>query len=148
MKTKPVVYPKPLTSCPACPKTFARATGLHNHLKFKHPNVWEALHKKLHPEPPAPSEASQEALNMANGPNDDKCREALDAPDIQPASPMPTLIRCGNTFINPRDVSMIKEVKRGLFIVKFRDEPNPEFPTWLREEEVGALLAYFDVKGG
>lgn len=58
----------------------------------------------------------------------------------------PTLVRCGNHFINPEDVSSIKEVKTGLWMVKFRAEPNPEYPTWLKTHEVRGLLSFFDVQ--
>lgn len=59
----------------------------------------------------------------------------------------PVLVKCGNNFINPEDVSCIKNVKRGeLWIVKFKSEPNPDFPCWLNdEEEVIRLLEYFTI---
>jgi hypothetical protein len=60
----------------------------------------------------------------------------------------PMLIKCGKHFINPDDVSSIRNVKNGkLWIVKFKSEPNPEFGCFLDDkDEIAALLKYFDIK--
>lgn len=58
----------------------------------------------------------------------------------------PLLIHCGKQLIDPTDVSCVKEAKKGLFIVKLKSEPNPEWPLWVEEEDIEALMAYFEVK--
>lgn len=50
------------------------------------------------------------------------------------------LVKCGDTLINPKDVSAIRKVKKGLYIVKTISEP-----LWLDAEEVAALLPFFNI---
>jgi len=64
-----------------------------------------------------------------------------------PVVAKPVLIKCGKHFINPDEVASIRQVKCGLFIVKFKSEPNPEFPCWLEEDDVTELIQYFNIKG-
>lgn len=58
----------------------------------------------------------------------------------------PVLVQCGEHFIDPANVAAIKKCKKGLFIVKLKSEPNPEWPIWLIETEVATLLAHFNIK--
>lgn len=57
----------------------------------------------------------------------------------------PTLVQVGEHYINPTDVACIKEAMRGLYVVKLRSEPNPEWPIWVEGRHIGALLAHFNI---
>jgi hypothetical protein len=57
----------------------------------------------------------------------------------------PKLVRCGKTLINPLDVREIKQVKRGLYIVKFISDPNPDYPCWVLEADIEPLIKQFEV---
>jgi len=60
----------------------------------------------------------------------------------------PILIKCGDNYINPNDVSLIRRIVKGnksLYLVKFLSNPNPEFPTWVRDNEIESLLNHFNI---
>ncbi len=124
---------KPTIPCPRCGKPYRFQAVLDRHLR---------MHCRAVVDP-------KENFNTKRD------RDQETKPDHPMADPMasppegwkPILVRCGSAFISPSDVSCVKEAKRGLFVVTFRDNPNPEWPLWLREEEVGELLRHFEVKG-
>lgn len=59
----------------------------------------------------------------------------------------PVLVGVGKHLIDPTDVACISNVrKQGLYIVRLKSQPNMEFPIWVKEREIGALLEYFDLK--
>ncbi len=67
--------------------------------------------------------------------------------DIKPPK-KPTLIKCGNHFINPEDVSRITKINKGgidLYSVKFKSEPNPNFACWVHGPEIISLLEQFNI---
>lgn len=57
----------------------------------------------------------------------------------------PTLVKVGKHLIDPNDVVAISQVKSHLFIVKLRSNPNPAFPIWVEEKEIGPLLDFFNI---
>ncbi len=57
----------------------------------------------------------------------------------------PILIRCGKHLINPSDIRMITKVRKDLYIVKFYSDPNPEYPCWLKAENINILLERFEI---
>ncbi len=68
---------------------------------------------------------------------------------VKDTTNLPTLIKCGKNYIDPTQVSSIREVKNGkLYIVRFKDEPNPEYPCWIGPEDIENLLSYFNIKDG
>ena len=75
-----------------------------------------------------------------------KSKKKSPIPISTPATPKPILVQCGKHFIDPFDVASIKEAKRGLYIVKLKSEPNPEWPIWVEELYLGGLLAHFDIR--
>lgn len=76
-----------------------------------------------------------------------KVRKLQAAPPPEQYEPKPTLVKCGETYINPKDVSSVRRVKMGLYIVRLTSEPNQVYPIWLREEEVSNLIQYFRIVG-
>jgi hypothetical protein len=62
----------------------------------------------------------------------------------------PKLIHCGNHLIDPMDVVCITKVQKhkGLYIVKLRSNPNPEFPIWVNEADITPLIQQFNVVTG
>lgn len=62
----------------------------------------------------------------------------------------PKLIHCGNHLIDPNDVVCITKVQKhkGLYIVKLRSNPNPEFPIWVNEADITPLIQQFNVITG
>lgn len=65
-----------------------------------------------------------------------------------PKPKKPTLIKCGNHFINPEDVSRITKINKGgidLYSVKFKSEPNPNFACWVHGPEIINLLEQFNI---
>ena len=60
----------------------------------------------------------------------------------------PTLVKLGDHFLDPNDVAGFKQAKKGLFIIRLRSEPNPDFPLWISEREVECALQYFNIVGG
>lgn len=105
--------------CMVCDKHFKSEAGLNKHLRIK-------VHTK-------PVETSQEIITLP-----------------QPLRPdAPILVKCGNNYIDPTQVSSIREVKNGsLYIVKFKDDPNPVFPCWVNKGDIANLLSHFNVKEG
>jgi len=67
------------------------------------------------------------------------------APRVRKKKIKPVLIKCGKHFISPGDVRCITQVKSDLYVVKFYSEPNPEYPCWIKEKEIGALLQHFEI---
>lgn len=65
--------------------------------------------------------------------------------ESRPQESKPKLVKCGKRFIDPNDVSAIKEAKKGLFVVKLRSEPNPEWPIWIEASEIDGLMSHFEV---
>lgn len=57
----------------------------------------------------------------------------------------PVLIKCGNHYIDASEIRQISKVKRDLFIVKFKNDPNPQWPCWVKEKDVAALLDAFNI---
>lgn len=57
----------------------------------------------------------------------------------------PKLVKVGKHYLNPDDVAGIKETRRGLYIVKLRSEPNPEWPIWVEEKHINSLLEHFEI---
>lgn len=63
-------------------------------------------------------------------------------------SSKPTLIQCGNHFINPKDICRITKVLKGtkeLYVIKFFSDPNPDYACWVRGSEIEPLLAMFNI---
>lgn len=59
----------------------------------------------------------------------------------------PKLVRIGKHFVDPTDVAGIKNCKDGLYLLRLKSEPNPEYPMWLSEREVERALEHFDITG-
>ena len=57
----------------------------------------------------------------------------------------PVLIKCGAHFINPSNIKLISKVKKDLYIVKFNDDPNPQYPCWVKESDIEPLLDVFNI---
>lgn len=64
----------------------------------------------------------------------------------------PQLVKCGNHYINPRDVSEISKInkrdegERGpLYVVRFVSNPNPKYACWVNGKDIGILLEQFDI---
>lgn len=66
-------------------------------------------------------------------------------PESEPSKPL--LIKAGNSYIDPTDVSSIYETKKGLYVVKMKSSPDPRFPIWVHSKDIGALIAYFKIEG-
>lgn len=66
---------------------------------------------------------------------------------IEPAAPIQrrTLVKVGRNYIDPSDVSGIRETKSGWFIIELKSRPNPTFPAWAKEEDLDTLLKYIEV---
>lgn len=79
--------------------------------------------------------------------NKHKCKITRPPAPVQLQEAKAVLVKCGETYINPKDVSSIKKVKMGLFVVRMVSEPNPVYPIWLREAEVGNLIQFFKIVG-
>jgi hypothetical protein len=62
----------------------------------------------------------------------------------------PKLIHCGNHLIDLNDVVCITKVQKhqGLYIVKLRSNPNPEFPIWVNEADITPLIQQFNIVTG
>lgn len=56
------------------------------------------------------------------------------------------LVKAGKHYLNPLDVSNIKEAKKGLYIIKLKSEPNPEWPIWVEEKDLASLLTHFNIE--
>lgn len=59
----------------------------------------------------------------------------------------PKLVHCGSHLIDPNDVVCITKVQKhkGLYIVKLRSNPNPEYPIWVNELDITPLIKQFNV---
>lgn len=56
----------------------------------------------------------------------------------------PKLIHVGDAFVDPTDVAAIVNVKRDLYVVRLKSQPNAEHPLWVNgEEEIAKLLNHF-----
>lgn len=61
-------------------------------------------------------------------------------------SDRPTLVKVGNQYVNPADVSSIKYVRSNkLYIVNFISHPEPEYAFWVDGADIGDLVQYFNV---
>lgn len=62
-------------------------------------------------------------------------------------TPKPTLIQIGDSFVDPSDVAAIVKAgsKKGLFIVRLKSQPNAEFPLWVHEKDLTALMGAFNI---
>lgn len=57
-----------------------------------------------------------------------------------------TLIKVGNHLINPNEVRSISEVKKNLYIIRFCNENNPQYATWVdNEKDIAVLLRHFNI---
>lgn len=66
----------------------------------------------------------------------------------KPSAPLkPALVQVGNHWIRSEQISQITEVKPGLYAVKFKDDPNPKYGTWVKGTDIQILLDYFVVLG-
>lgn len=63
------------------------------------------------------------------------------------AVPKPTLVKIGEHYVDPKDVSGFKRAKKGLYILLLKSEPEPQFPLWVSYSELVDALEYFDVQG-
>ena len=64
---------------------------------------------------------------------------------MAPRDNRPVLIKCGNHYIDPLEIRQVSKVKRDLYIVKFKNDPNPEFPCWVKEADIEPLLNGFNI---
>lgn len=64
-----------------------------------------------------------------------------------PTEEKPRLVAIGNHFLDPKNISGIKQAKEGLYIIMLRDQPEPEFPLWLTERQFERARKYFDIQG-
>lgn len=58
----------------------------------------------------------------------------------------PILIKVGKHLIDPNSVRCITQVRHDLYIVKFHDDPNPEYACWVEKNQISSLLNEFDIK--
>jgi hypothetical protein len=73
-----------------------------------------------------------------------------------PTRKKPRLIKCGNHYINPADVSHIRSITREfpsgksktLYVVDFISNPNPEWSCWIPDDDIGVLLNEFEIITG
>lgn len=67
---------------------------------------------------------------------------------ITKRSRKPILIKCGNHYINPNDISRITRVDKGtkpLYVIRFFSDPNPDFACWVKGSDIDLLLERFNV---
>lgn len=64
----------------------------------------------------------------------------------------PKLVKVGNHLINILDVSRITRIRgrdeetgKKLYVVKFTSDPNPEYPCWVSEDDMGFLMSQFNI---
>lgn len=62
----------------------------------------------------------------------------------------PTLVKIGESFIDPADVAAIRLVKTSkgkMYVVDRHAVPNPQFAMWVKPVDIGNLVAYFNIEG-
>lgn len=57
----------------------------------------------------------------------------------------PILVQVGDSFVDPTDVAAIVRVKKNLFVIRLKSQPNPEYPLWVEEKNIGALMSSFRI---
>lgn len=57
-----------------------------------------------------------------------------------------TLFKCGHHLIDIDDILTISCVKKNLYIIKMKSNPDPEFPIWVNAQEVSPLLKKFNIE--
>src|SRR5678815_1710199 len=57
----------------------------------------------------------------------------------------PTLVQVGKHLIDPLDVASITNVRKDLYVVRLKSQPNAEFPCWVEEKHIGNLIAQFRI---
>lgn len=57
-----------------------------------------------------------------------------------------TLFKCGHHLIDIDDILTISCVRKNLYIIKMKSNPDPEFPIWVTAAEVGPLLKKFNIE--
>lgn len=75
------------------------------------------------------------------------------APQIkkQRKTEKPILIKCGNHYINPKDINRITKVKtrsddnKSLYVVEFLSNPNPQHTCWVKGDDIISLLEQFEI---
>jgi hypothetical protein len=59
----------------------------------------------------------------------------------------PTLVKIGKHYVNPENVTGIKQAKEGLYIIMLKDNPEPSFPLWLSGRALESAKKYFEILG-
>jgi len=145
------------TKCQYCPATFKSATGLEKHLrmycKVRRAALAEAENEINHGSGPFPINPAPQVEFTDEQPRKIKLRPrdnplTLVKKELSaPIEGRKILIRAGNHFIDPNDVAAIRPTRNNdLFIVKLHSDPAPEFPLWMKADEVVELLTHFDVR--
>lgn len=65
-----------------------------------------------------------------------------------PQAPVPTrLIQVGTSFVDPTDVAAIVAIasRPGLYVIRLKSQPDPEYPFWAEESELDLLLREFNL---
>lgn len=57
----------------------------------------------------------------------------------------PTLVQVGRSFVDPTDVAAIVKVKRRLYVVRLKSQPNAEYPLWVEEKYIQKLMEQFKI---
>ncbi len=62
----------------------------------------------------------------------------------------PILIKVGNHFVNPDDVSSIRQTQarvsnKKLFVVDLKSKPDSPHPIWAQESDIQTLINHFEV---
>lgn len=60
----------------------------------------------------------------------------------------PQLIKIGDHYVTPDNVSGFKQAKKGLYILQLKSQTEAEYPLWVSEKELEAALPYFNIIGG
>lgn len=119
-----VEFKSPDAKCPDCGRQCKNEWNLKNHIAKHHP-VMEIVNKGT---------SEENVSNALNG--------NLSLP---PEILRRKLIQVGKHFLDPNDIIGLKNAKDDLYIVKLRSEPNPEWPLWVRERDLGLILQHFEL---
>jgi len=57
----------------------------------------------------------------------------------------PVLVRVGKHLIDPTDVAAITQVKKGLWVIRLKSQPDMKYPAWAEEDELEKLLEQFNI---
>jgi hypothetical protein len=68
-------------------------------------------------------------------------RKKVTAPTVKK-----TLFKVGHHLIDVDDVLTISCVRKNLYIIKMKSNPDPEFPIWVNGAEVSPLLKKFNIE--